>query len=69
MSRCCGKTSVDEERVPCNGKAPCIWVFKSKPVKRGWTFLCAVDLALGFCFNIFIDSNSLHAATAAHLPW
>eukprot|EP00957_Ditylum_brightwellii_P146927 11186049-Ditylum_brightwellii.AAC.1 len=24
MPRCCGKNSVDEARVPCNGKAPCI---------------------------------------------
>eukprot|EP00957_Ditylum_brightwellii_P180836 13776902-Ditylum_brightwellii.AAC.1 len=68
MPRCCGKASMDEARVPCNGKAPCIRVLKSKSVKQGWTFWYAVDLALGFCFNIFIDNNSLRAATAAHLP-
>ena len=69
MPRCCGKASVDEARVPCNGKATCIWVLKPKPVKQGWTFWCDVDLALGFCFNIFIDNDSLYATTAAHLPW
>eukprot|EP00957_Ditylum_brightwellii_P075543 5741515-Ditylum_brightwellii.AAC.1 len=69
MSRCCGKASVDEARVLCNGKAPCILVLKSKPVKQGWTFWCVVDLALGFCFNIFAYDDSLRTATAAHLPW
>eukprot|EP00957_Ditylum_brightwellii_P110312 8413393-Ditylum_brightwellii.AAC.1 len=69
MPRSCGKASVDETRVPYIGKAPCIQVLKLKPVKQRWTFWCAVDLALGFCFNIFIDDDSLRTATAAHLPW
>eukprot|EP00957_Ditylum_brightwellii_P042266 3201396-Ditylum_brightwellii.AAC.1 len=43
MPRCRGKASVDEARIPCDGRAPCIRVLKSKPIKRGWILWCAVD--------------------------
>eukprot|EP00957_Ditylum_brightwellii_P144418 11001401-Ditylum_brightwellii.AAC.1 len=69
MSRCCGKASIDEARIPCNGRAPCICVLNSKPIKRGWTFRCAVDHAIGACFNVFIDDDSFCAETANHLAW
>eukprot|EP00957_Ditylum_brightwellii_P053623 4063209-Ditylum_brightwellii.AAC.1 len=69
MPRCCGKASVDEARIPYNGRDPCIHILKSKPKKRGWTFWCAVDHAIGACFSVFIDDNSLCADTVNHLAW
>eukprot|EP00957_Ditylum_brightwellii_P051895 3936090-Ditylum_brightwellii.AAC.1 len=51
MPRCCDKASVNEARISCNGRALCICALKSKPIKRGWTLWCAVDYAIGACFN------------------
>eukprot|EP00957_Ditylum_brightwellii_P011284 853480-Ditylum_brightwellii.AAC.3 len=45
MPRCCGKASVDEARIPCNGKAPYIQVLKLKPVKQDGDSLCAATAA------------------------
>eukprot|EP00957_Ditylum_brightwellii_P122038 9307029-Ditylum_brightwellii.AAC.1 len=69
MPRCCGKASFDEERIPCNGRAPCICVLRPKPIKRGWTFWCAADHAVGACFDAFVDDDSICAETANHLAW
>eukprot|EP00957_Ditylum_brightwellii_P163325 12435822-Ditylum_brightwellii.AAC.1 len=46
MPRCCSKASTDEARIPCNCRAPCIQVIKSKPTKKGWTLWCGVDFKL-----------------------
>eukprot|EP00957_Ditylum_brightwellii_P050242 3810205-Ditylum_brightwellii.AAC.1 len=67
MPRCCGKASVDEARIPYNGRAPCICILRSKPIKRGWALWCAVDHAIGTCFNVISDDDSLCAETANHL--
>ena len=70
MPRYCGKASVDEARIPCNGKTSCICALKSKPIKKGWTLWCAVvGHAIGVCFNVFTDGDSLCAETANHLAW
>eukprot|EP00957_Ditylum_brightwellii_P019148 1443335-Ditylum_brightwellii.AAC.1 len=69
MPRCCGKASVDDARIPCNGIAPCIHALKSKPIKRGWTLLYVVDHAIGACFNVYIDDDILCAETANHLTY
>eukprot|EP00957_Ditylum_brightwellii_P171054 13021789-Ditylum_brightwellii.AAC.1 len=62
MPRCCGMASVDEARIPYNGRALCVKVLKLKPVKRGWTLWCGVDFALGLCFDFHFDNNSLQAS-------
>ena len=69
MPRCCGVASIDEARIPCNGRAPCIRVLKSKPIKKGWTKWCGVDLELGYCFDFYFDDDSICAANCNHLPW
>eukprot|EP00957_Ditylum_brightwellii_P181346 13814047-Ditylum_brightwellii.AAC.1 len=69
MPRCCGVASRDEARIPCNGRAPCVRVLKSKPVKKWWNLWCGVDFALGFCFDYHFDNNSLQASNCQHHPW
>eukprot|EP00957_Ditylum_brightwellii_P138255 10538445-Ditylum_brightwellii.AAC.1 len=69
MPRCCGVASIDVARIPCNGRALCNCVLKSKPIKKGWTKRCGVDLELGYCFDFYFDDDSIHAANCNHLPW
>eukprot|EP00957_Ditylum_brightwellii_P116101 8856570-Ditylum_brightwellii.AAC.1 len=69
MPRCCGVASINEARIPCNGRAPCVRVLKSKPVKRGCTLWCGVDFALEFRFDFHFDDNSLQASKCQHHAW
>eukprot|EP00957_Ditylum_brightwellii_P181565 13830153-Ditylum_brightwellii.AAC.1 len=69
MPRGCGEASIDEARIPCNCRAPCIQMIKSKPIKKGWTIWCGYDFKTGFCFDFHFDDDSLHAANCQNLPW
>eukprot|EP00957_Ditylum_brightwellii_P131265 10011595-Ditylum_brightwellii.AAC.1 len=69
MPRCCGEASMDEARIPCNCRAPCIQVIKSKSIKKGWTLWCGVNFIISFCFDFHFDDDSLRAANCQHLPW
>eukprot|EP00957_Ditylum_brightwellii_P188512 14351348-Ditylum_brightwellii.AAC.1 len=69
MPRCYGVASIDEVRIPCNDRVPCVRVLKLKPMKRGWTLWCGVDFALGFCFDFHFDDNSLQASNCQHYAW
>eukprot|EP00957_Ditylum_brightwellii_P025949 1962196-Ditylum_brightwellii.AAC.1 len=69
MPRCCGEASIHEARTPCNCRAPCIQVIKSKPIKKDWTLWCGVNFKTGFCFESNFGDDSLCATNYQHLPW
>eukprot|EP00957_Ditylum_brightwellii_P081143 6172568-Ditylum_brightwellii.AAC.1 len=69
MPRCCGEASIDEVRIPCNCRAPCIQVIQSKPIKKDWILWSGVNFKTGFCFDFHFDGDSLRAANCQHLLW